>query len=224
MTISTLIDKIDSVELVRNQIAAILALESTAQVALAIAAGKPAPDLWTLRVYQERANPWEAFPSQTCDTSPVVNVWLDTVTFETSSSNIVERQKASAIINVDCYGYGVSADDGDLGHLAGDRNAAEAAQRAVRLVRNILTSAKYTYLGLRGLVWRRWVESITMMQPQQGGQNVHHVTAGRVSLKIEFNEFSPQFPLETLELLTIDVHRTEDDQIIVEADYDYTAA
>lgn len=222
MTIATLIDKQDTVEIVRDQIAAILALESAAQVALATIAGKPDPNEWKLRVYQERSNPWENLPSKTSDRSPVVNVWWDSSTFEMAASNIVERQKSAATINIDCYGYGKSSDDGGTGHIAGDRNAAETVQRAVRLVRNILMAGEYTYLGLRGTVWRRWVDSITMMQPQQDNQNVHHIVAARLAFRVEFNEFSPQVQPETLELLSVDVQRTEDNQIVVEADYDYT--
>lgn len=108
MTIASLIDKQDTVEIIRDQIAAILALETTAQQALATAAAKD-PDLWKLRIYQERANPWENLPSKTDDRSPVVNVWWDSSTFDMSASNIVERQKSSATINIDCYGYGISA-------------------------------------------------------------------------------------------------------------------
>lgn len=222
MAIATLIDKQDTVEIVRDQIAAILAIETAAQVALATTAGKPDPNEWKLRIYQERANPWENLPSKTADKSPIVNVWWDSSNFEMSASNISERQKSSTIINIDCYGYGKSADDGGTGHIAGDQKAAETVQRAVRLVRNILMAAEYTYLGLRGTVWRRWIDSISMMQPQQDNQNVHHVVAARLAFRVEFNEFSPQVPPETLDLLTVDVQRTEDNQIVFEADYDFT--
>lgn len=221
MTIAALIDKQDTAEVVRDQIAAILALETAAQVALATAAGKTNPEDWKLRVYRERSNPWENLPGHNGDNSPLVNVWWDASSFEMAASNIVERQKAAATINIDCYGYGKSADVPAGGHTAGDQNAAEAVQRAVRLVRNILMAAEYTYLGLRGTVWRRWVDSITMFQPQQNNQNVHHIVAARVSFRVEFNEFSPQVPPETLELLTTEVRRTEDDQIVIEADYEY---
>jgi len=221
MTIATLIDKQDTVEIVRDQIAAILAVEAAAQMVLATAAGED-PELWKLRVFQERAKPWENFPSKTQDRSPVVNVWWDSCTFDMSASNIVERQKTSASINIDCYGYGKSADDPTGGHIAGDRNAAEVAQRAVRLVRNILMAAEYTYLGLRGVVWRRFIDNISIFQPQQDNDNVHHIVGARLSFRVEFNEYSPQVEPVVLELLSVDVKRTEDNEIVVEADYDYT--
>lgn len=217
-----LIDKQDTVEIIRDQIAAILTLETDAQQVLAAAAGKD-PDLWVLRVYQERSNPWENLTGEPGKRTPVVNVWWDSSTFDASASNIAERQKSSATINIDCYGYGRSADNPGGGHTAGDRNAAEAVQRAVRLVRNILMAGAYTYLGLRGVVWKRWVESIAIFQPQQDNQNVNHIVGARLAFRVDFNEYSPQVEPVTLELLSVDVKRTEDDQIVVEADYDYTA-
>jgi len=222
MTIATLIDKQDNVEIIRDQIAAILALESSAQVALATAGAKPDPSLWKLRVYQERSNPWEELPTRTTDPSPVVNVWWESSNFEMAASNVVEAQKSSATFNIDCYGYGAAADDPAGGHTAGDQKAAETAQRAVRLVRNILMASTYTYLGLKGLVWRRWPESITVFQPQQDSRNVDQIVAARLAFRVEFSELSPQVVAETLDLLTVDVLRTEDNQVIAEADYDYT--
>lgn len=219
--IATLIDKQDNVEIIRDQIAAILALESANQVVLA--ALKPDPTLWKIRVYQERANPWDNLPDVDGDITPVVNVWWDTSVFEMAASNIVERQKSRATINIDCIGFGQSADDPLGGHTPGDKQAAEAAQRAVRLVRNILMAAEYTYLGLRGVVWRRWVQSITSFQPQQSNQTATHIVGARVAFDVEFNELSPQVVPETLELLSTKVYRTEDNEVIIDADYDYTA-
>lgn len=222
MTIATLIDKQDNVEIIRDQISAILALESVAQVALATAASKTDPSDWKIRVFQERANPWEEFPPHTSDASPLVNVWWDSSSFDMSTSNILERQKSATTFNLDCYGYGRSGDNPAGGHHCGDQGAAVAVQRAVRLVRNILMAAEYTYLGLRGTVWRRWIDSITIFQPPQDNQNAQNVVGARLSFRVEFNEFSPQIVPETLDLLTVDVQRTEDNEIVVEADYDYT--
>lgn len=218
--IDTLIDKQDSAEIVRDQIAALLVLESAAQMALAQTAGKD-PELWRLRVYQERSNPWEALNEDA--RAPIVNVWWDSATFDGGASNTLERQKCSATINVDCYGYGRSADRPAGGHTAGDQEAAEAVQRAVRLCRNILMAATYTYLGLRGLVWKRWPESISIFQPQQDNQNHSHVVGARLAMRVDFNEFSPQVTPVELELLSVQVLRSEDGQLLAQADYDYTA-
>lgn len=220
--ISELIDKQDSFEIIRDEIAAILATEIANQQALADTAGKD-PDEWRLRVYTERSNPWEQFQGPDSDTSPLVNVWYDNSNFDAGASNIMERQKTEAVFNIDCYGYGLSEDVAGGGHKAGDEEAAFAVQRALRLVRNILMAAEYTYLGLRGLVWQRWPQSVTIYQPQIDSRTVQQIVAARLAFRVTFSEFSPQVQPVTLERVATDVLRTEDGEIVVEADYEYTS-
>lgn len=222
MTIAALIDKQDAFEVVRDQIAAILATEVASQMALATTAGKD-PNDWELRIFSERSNPWEQLLNEQIDRSPIVNVWFDNSNFDPSASNISERQKTEAVFNIDCYGYGISSNDIAGGHNPGDKEAAFEVHKALRLVRNILMAAEYTYLGLRGVVWQRWPQSITVFQPQLDGRQMQQIVGARLAFRVVFNEFSPQVPAETLELVSVDVMRTEDGEIVVEADYDYTA-
>jgi len=219
--IQTLIDKQDTFEIVRDQIAAILAAEVVSQKALAITAGKD-PALWDFKVYAERSNPWEAYLNDIAEQTPLVNVWYDSSNFSESTSNIVEKQATDGIFNIDCYGVANSSDNPGGGHNPGDQAAAFAVQRVLRLVRNILMSAEYTYLGLRGLVWQRWPQTITMFQPQQDRGSVRPVIAARVGFRVKFNEFSPQISGDMLELVSASVKRTEDGEILFDADYDYT--
>jgi hypothetical protein len=227
--LTELIDKLDSSEIVRDQLAALIKVESEAQEALATAAGKD-PRLWKLRVFLERSNPWaefqqgegdESVPAQ-IDATPIVNVWFEGDTFDKGSSNTFERQKAVGVFNIDCYGYGVSA-EADVGHIAGDEAAAKEAQRAVRLVRNIIMSAHYTYLGLpRGsgqIVWQRWPQSITVFQPQLDGKTVQHIVGARLALEVEFTEFAPQIVAQNLELLFVHVKRMGTGEIYFSAQY-----
>ncbi len=219
--IDTLIVEQDNFELVRDQIAAILVSETKSQQALAVQATKD-PALWRLRVFAERSNPWEQFLNAPADKSPLVNVWYDNSGFAEGSSNVSERQKAEAIFNIDCYGYANSSDNAGGGHNPGDKEAALEVQRAIRLVRKILMAAEYTYLGMRGLVWQRWPQSINIFQPQQGENAIQNVVAARIALRVGFNEFAPQVTPETLDFLSIDVRRTEDGEVVLEADYDYS--
>lgn len=221
MTIATLIDKQDNFEIVRDQIAAVLVTEVASQMALATAAAKD-PNDWKLRVYTERSNPWEQFLNNESDRSPLVNVRFDNSTFDMKKSNILERQASGSTFNIDCYGFDISRDDGGSGHSPGDEGAAKEVQRAIRLVRNILMAAEYTYLGLRGVVWGRWPQSIQAFDVQIDNRSIQKIVGARLALRVEFNEFSPQVVPETLELLTTDVIRAEDGEIVLEADYDYT--
>lgn len=217
-----LIDKRDSSEIIRDQIAAILVVESARQQALAAAAAGKDPKQWKLRVFLERSNPiseWVDCPDPIDDPSPIISVRLDRVDYDMRASNVVERQKATGIFHLDCYGYGVSSSDGGEGHEPGDMRGALEAQRAARLVRNILCAGAYTYLGLRGVVWRRWPQSIQMLQPPAEERSVQHIGAARFELQVEFNEFSTQVEGELLELISVTVLRRETGEIYLTAQY-----
>lgn len=224
--ISHLIDKRDTFEIVRDELAAILVTEASRQVELAGDAGR-SPDGWRLRVFLERSNPWEEFqdPAAVDDDTPapfvppIVNVTFDSASFDFGASNTVERQKASATYNIDCYGYGVATDDPGGGHVPGDAKAALDCHRAVRLVRNILMSGPYTYLGMRGTVWRRSIQSITAFKPSADEQPVQQVAAARLVVQVEFNEFAPQYEGQPLELVSLTVKRAESGEIYLTANY-----
>lgn len=217
--ITTLIDKLDSVELVRDQIAAILVTEIAQQQVLAAAASKDA-DLWLLRVFTERSNPWEEYidaPKTFPEIAPIVNVEIASETFEARASNVVERQRGIGLYHIDCWGYGVAEDDGGDGHTPGDAKSALEAQRAARLVRNIIMSSPYTYLDLRGTVGKRWVQSITMLKPPSEDRAVQQIAAARIVIQVEFNEFAPQYVGQTLELIAGTVRRKETGEIYLKA-------
>jgi hypothetical protein len=219
--IDALIDKVDTSELIRDKIADILVTESASQVAIATLEGKPDPSLWALRVYVERANPFEEFLNDPENVTPVVNVWFDSASFDMARGNVVERQMADGVFNVDCYGYAASRETVD-GHAPGDRDAAIESQRAARLARNILMAAVYTYLGLRGLVGRRWVASIKAFQPAFDSPHVSHVVGVRVSLAVVYNELAPQVTGEIMELVQLTTKRAEDGAVILVAEYPST--
>lgn len=218
-----LIDKLDEFEVVRDQIAAILVNEVANQKLLAAAASQD-PALWDLKVYSERSNPWERWiDPDNSDDVPIVNVRYDDTTFVPGGSNIMERQKGEATYHIDVFARGAAADD-ELGpgHQPGDLAAALTCHRALRLVRNILMAAENTYLQLRTRVGRRWIQSVTVFQPQIDNRAVEQVVGARITLRVDINEFSPQTQPETLELLSATVRRTEDGQIVLVAEYDYT--
>lgn len=206
-----LIDKRDNVEIIRDQIAAILVVELANQQLLS---GQPQPS-----VFIERSNPWGQFLDATPLMQPAINVWWDSSTFDEPTSNVVERQKSEAIYNIDCYGAAISQDDGASGHSPADLQAALEAQRAVRLARNILMAGSYTYLGLRGLVWKRFPQTISMFQPQIDNHAVQRILGARLALQVHFNEFSPQYVAETIETLMIDILRKETGQLLLRAEY-----
>ena len=220
MPIQSLIDKQDNFEIIREQIGLILKTEETSQQALALAGGKD-PALWALRVFTERSNPWELFGDYDSDHTPIVNVWFETGNFNPSASNVVEKQECQGLFNVDVYGYGESKSDGGTGHIPGDHAASIECQRAVRLVRNILMASEYTYLKLRGTVWRRMISSTTIFQPQQDDQNADQIVGARIAFRVDFSELSPQYEGEPLEILTTEVRRQSTGELLFDAEYQY---
>ena len=216
-----LIDKQDNYEIIRDQIAAILLVNTTEQQNLATAEAKD-PALWAFEVYTERYRPWEKWLNQEADQTPIVNVWFENSTFIESASNISERQKCEGIYNIDIYAPGYAQDEVGAGHKAADEQAALNSQRIMRLVRNILMAAENTYLQARGLVWQRWPQSITSFQPNIDSVTTFALVGMRLAFRVGFNELSPQVPLETLELLAFQLLRDGDGLVYFDAEYDYT--
>lgn len=219
--ITELIDKQDNFELISLKIATILKEEIVEQQVLATAAGKD-PTLWDLRVFQERFNPWEQFLNEQDDRSPLINVWFDSESFNRSASDVVSRQRADGVFNIDCYGFGESASDGGSGHTPGDLDAARTVHRAIRLVRNILMAGVYTYLDMRGVVGGRFPNSVTAFQPESQNQTIQKIMGARLALQVSYNEFSPQYVPEISELGTVTVTRESDGEILVVAEYPAT--
>jgi hypothetical protein len=215
--IEELIDTPDTFEIVRDQIASILLLESASQQGLAVAAGKD-PSAWELRVFLERSTPWAEFLEEPAGHPPIVNVSYDSGSFDGSQGSVVDRQASQALYHVDVYGVGVAREE-DVGHEPGDRAAALEAHRAMRLVRRILMAGHYTYLGLRGTVWRRWLRSTQVFQPAIDGRTVQHVVGARMTFEVTFNEFAPQVQGAALEELHVQVHRAETGELLLSAQY-----
>lgn len=215
--ITQLINRPDYFEIIRDQLPAILVVESAAQEALAELEDED-PALWRLKVFRERLNPWSDFLESPGDATPIVSVSYDNSSFDQSKSNAVERQHATSTFFIDCFGYGIASDE-TAGHQPGDEEAAINAHRAVRLVRNILMAGPYTYLGLQGVVGFRWPDSIQIQHPQSDGRFVQNIVGARIALQVRHNEFSPQAQGQPLELISAQVKRSETGQLLLSANY-----
>ncbi|MFW6031051.1 MAG: hypothetical protein ACOC9T_00550 [Myxococcota bacterium] len=217
--IRELVDKVDNVELLRDEVAAILAVESESQRALA-AANDGDPEKWRVRVFTERARPFEFLDAPDgAVTAPIVNVAIDNMNYDESGSDVFHRQKTRAVYHIDCYGNGRSSETPG-GHEAADEIAAKNCQRGVRLVRNFLMAAEWRYLGHRGLVWQRWIDSVQFFQVPTDQQMVEAIVAARIQFAVTFNEFSPQYQPETLEILAGQVLRAETGEVYFNAHFE----
>ena len=218
-----LVDKLDSFEIVGLKIAEIILAETTSQQAIAVIDEEPNPDDWKVRVFSERSNPWGQFIDAPDDQSPLVNISYDSSTFDRAASIANGRQKADATYNIDCYAYGVSADDPEGGHEPGDKLAALNVHRALRLVRNWLMAIEHASLDLQGFVWDRWISSIKVFQPQEAGVLVQNIIAARIDLAVTFNETVSPAATEILEFLSVVMRDPSTGEVtIAQTDFDYT--
>ncbi len=223
MPIATLVQTKRNFMRITETIAAILANETASQQAMAVTEAVD-PELYRINVYSERSDPWADFQDAPASAPPIVCVRFASKTNDKGKSNVVERQLASGTYHIDCYGYGVSADDPDGGHDPGDARASLEAQRAVTLVEEFLMAGIYTYLGqtrpsASQYVWGRWESDVQMFQPAEGDRPVQNVWGARVTLIVDFNEFSQQVPSVVLEEIAATVKRQGDGRVQLIAQY-----
>jgi hypothetical protein len=214
--IEQLIDKQDTFEIVRDEIAAIIELEKENQKSLAIEADKN-PALWDFDVYVERSNPWELIENplngEILSETPLINIYFDQMSFDDSASNFIEQQKADAVFTIDCLSAKNHLRDKTDTITRGDKLASFDAQRIVRLVRNIIMAAEYSYLGLQGIVSWRGFQSVTMFQPNINDHPAQNVIGCRMNLAVNFIETSPQIQPVTIELISLQCERDSDGKI-----------
>jgi len=226
--LNVLIDKQDNNEIIRDQIAAILELEKNNQVSLANAAGKNIED-FDFDVYSEKSRPWEILTSEDGDEigqMPLVNVCFDNDTFDNVNSDQTQRQRAKGTFYIDCYAH-----KNRTKLEKGDSLTSKESDRIARLVRNIIMSAEYFQLALgnrelgngKNIVWRRNITKREKIMPvDREGQYFESVIATRLTLIVEYDEFSPQIQLVNLELLYLTCKKDETEKVYFEVENDFT--
>lgn len=206
-----LIDKLDSFELVRNQIAGILVAELIDQQALAPGAGEDPLD-WKLDIRLERDDPVEkwlnagAVDDETV--TPVVSVWMESSVLNKQSTTVPgARQVYDVTYNLDVFARGVASGDG-AGYLPADKDSHLRCHAAVRLVRNILSAPHYSRLLVPTVVRAHPLfENLDLgSAAPEGTESDISVWSCRCRYRVPMTEFSVETPaLETLDLIAIDV-------------------
>lgn len=221
--IDTLIEGQDGWELARDTVAAILAVEIASQKAQAVTASEDETQ-WDFEIFSERDNPigeWTNLDT-TATYKPIVNVWSDGFSTPRDQSTVTHNH-AETTVNVDCYGLGWAKTDGVTGHEVADKAAALEAQRAARLVRRILLSEHYTYLGSarRAAQWcfGREVSNGKPFRPDVSLKKGFSAVVLRVTLKATVKEQVPQITGQTINFVHLEVTRAEDGKVLLKADY-----
>lgn len=216
-----LINKTDYFEQVRDKIATILATNTALQQALATAQSLD-PEDYRFRVFSERSNPWDVFLYEGANFAPVVNVYFDSANFDLNKSNLSDRQFAISQINVDVFAYAQS-EETQTGHAPGDEAASRACQATARLIRNILMHDDNKYLGLQGIVSKRWVSSISaFMMPHDAPLAIQQVKGSRITIEVDHNETVDLEDEVICEIVNVKIYTAVDGEIMAEIEIDET--
>jgi hypothetical protein len=175
-----LISEPDNVEKLRNHIAFIIKGETQNQYT--IAQEQSAPDAYdfNFRVFIQNARPYD-FDDGMPAIEPIVNIMLQKIQAMDGNARMGPQKEKATFIS-DCITFG---EDGSEDW--NEKAAAIRAWKAARVIRRILMSEQYTYLGLRGIVGGRLVKSIETGVPENGGDAFTVVTA-RIILEVQFME------------------------------------
>lgn len=178
MALITTIIPLQSFELVRNQLGAILIDEIHNQSVLN---GNNA-DI-DAKVWLERIVPFDKTEM------PAVNIMLSNGTYDEFN---IKQDDGTYIINIDVYTSGKSTAAND-----GDKLAMLKLQRLIGIIRAIIQDPKYYTLGFNlPFVMKRKIESIQISEPTLQDDALHSVM-GRLSLSVKVPEttFIPGAPL-----------------------------
>lgn len=203
MKISERLNTPDNVEVIRDQISAILSEEMQGQYQMATDDDDPVADDYNATVLIENDEPLAAGGDN--DLYPLINVSLTTVT--SVSDAAVNYCKKKAQFFIDCYQTGNYS-----GKFAG-RTANLKAWKLARCVRNILDSDVYTYLLLRGIVSETSIVEIKSGSPSMA-DGAMKVVVVRLVFEVTYDQDAPQTTGSGLEILPV-VIRDENGQVVV---------
>jgi len=190
--IKTLLKTPDNSELIRDQIAAILKSEILNQKMLADNDSeiKNLKD-YDIEVYIENSRPWLLL-GNTADENPfpLVNVCLQDI--KKDSGPITGKIKYTGTYYIDCYGCGNYQPEDATEWIPDDYLSALRAWRTARVVRNIVMSGFYVFLGMSKVVRKRDIKSITTVIPSNLQDSAVSITVCRIILEVDFHENSPE--------------------------------
>jgi hypothetical protein len=179
--ITELIADPDNVEKILDHIGGFIKGEALNQYELAQEAERADAVDFDFRVFIENARPYET-EEGICE-KPIINIMLSKAVPMEGNAR-VGNQKEKATFIIDCIAFG-----NDGGDTWDEKAAARRAWKAARIIRRILTSEQYAYLGLRGVVGSRVVSSIETGTPDMESAALA-VVAARITLEVQFVELA----------------------------------
>jgi hypothetical protein len=191
--ITVLLNTPDNIEKIRDNITAILKLECLSQYEKAVNQNVSDAQDYNINIYLERERPWQLTEDGEGNSPfPLVNVRLLGYRREGEPGDTVNRKKYIGEFAIDCYAKG-QPDNPDY---FDDTDAALRACKLGRIIRNILMSGYYTYMGMRDIVRRREITEAAIGSPTNISGNIDDsaisVTIFRILMSVYFFEDSPQ--------------------------------
>ena len=179
--INELINEPDNIEKIRDRLACIIKGETKNQKKLAAASPSVSADDFTFKVFIENARPYDISDEDEPPIEYLINVMLRNAAAMEGNARF-GNQKEKATFEIDCIAFG-----NDGGEQWNDKVAASRGWKAARVIRRILMSEQYTYLGLRGIIGSRNIVKLEGGVPENGG-DAFSAYVVRITLEIQFSE------------------------------------
>lgn len=181
LQVNELLARPDNIEVIRDEVSAILALELDNQYRLAKEADDPHADDYNVSVYVDNDDVMQLVNDEETP-FPFINISVASSDVE-SGSTAVNRRRMSATFYIDAYATG-----NQIGTAEAASGASLKAWKVARLVRNILHAENYLNLNLKDVVHWRNIERY-----EQGtvdaGQAAIRAKVVRLTLKVIYWDF-----------------------------------
>lgn len=196
-----------------DAVAAILSLEEENQRRLAVEANQD-PEPLRVRVYRDMSAPISDWVNTDADIdlAPIVNVRIERE--DTVGGNVIEQQRCTVRVAIECFAVGVST-AGSTGFSHAEEASLASIRSVSAFVRKVVMAGENTYLGLRGVVTKRWIESLSYI-PIDHDQtpSAQHVRACKILLSVDTYEVSPQIESVPLASIRVRLVKNSDGQVL----------
>ena len=221
--ITTLFNMQDNAEKIRDRIAAILKIELDNQKTMA--ENNPCTENkkdFDIKVYLENSRPWE-LTSDSADNNPfpLINIGLHETREDANPGSTVCNVKYTGTYYIDCCACGNFYENQD-NYIPDDSLSTFKAWQLARMVRGILMSGHYAYLGMQKVVRRRRITKISTLAPGGLQDAAISITICRIFLDVDFHETSPEAQGVNFDEMTFTTTSHDGEVSLINISHDYT--
>lgn len=195
----------DTFELVRDRVYELLNDEQANQRALAVDAGLNPFD-YALDVYKERANPVSFWREDDANFVPIVNVLFNSAN-DNGTGDGKKTFRFDGVFQIEII---AGAINDSVNNISADIIASANLDRAIKLVRNILSYSAYKKLGFISNIGSKTISSIVKNAPSDANDGTIMIQSATLKLDVSYYETSPQETPDILDLIEVDTKRAQD--------------